>query len=68
MRGVTLRTRIPSKDLLFNSGLVDIKQVIKKKRLWVFRDVARRGENEPLGKILHLEAAGRRPPGRPKKT
>jgi len=68
MCGVTLRTRIPSNDLLLNSGLVDIRQVIKKNRLRMFGHVARKGENEPLGKILHLEAPGRRPPGRPKKT
>ena len=34
----------------------------------MFGYVARRDENEPLGKILHLKALGRRPPGRPKKT
>ena len=63
---MTLRTRIPSKELLFNCGLVDIRQVIKKKRLRMFGNVARRGENEPLGKILHLETPGRLPPGRQK--
>ena len=65
---VTLRTRISSKDLLFSSGLVDIRQVIKRNRLVVFGHIARRGENEPVRKILHLEAPSRRPPRRPKKT
>ena len=68
MCGVTLRMRVPSEDLLFNSGLVDIRQVIKRNRLRMFGHVARRGEDDPLGKIQLLEAPGRRPPGRPKKT
>ena len=34
----------------------------------MFGHVAKRGINEPLGKIRSLEAPGRRPPGRPKKT
>ena len=66
--GVTLTMRIPSKDLLFNSGLVDIRQLIKRNRLRMFGHVVRRDPNEPLGKIYELEAPGRRPPGRPKKS
>ena len=66
--GVRLRTRIPSKDLLFSSGLVDIRQVIKRNRLLMFGHVARRAENEQVGKILHLEAPSKRLPRRPKKT
>ena len=68
MCGVTLQTRVPSEDLLHNSGLVDIRRVLKRNRLRMFGHVARRGSNEPLGKIRRLEAPGRRPPGRPKKT
>ena len=68
MCGVTLQTRVPSEDLLHNSGLVDIRRVLKRNRLRMFGHVARRGINEPLGKIRRLEAPGRRPPGRPKKT
>ena len=59
---------MPSEDLLFNSGLVDIRQVIKRNRLRMYGHIARRDEEEPLGKIQLLEAPGRRPPGRPKKT
>ena len=66
--GVTLQTRVPSEDLLHNSGLVDIRNVLKINRLRMFGHVTRRGIDEPLGKIRHLEAPGRRPPGKPKKT
>ena len=68
MCGVTLQTRVPSEDLLHNSGLVDIRTVLKRNRLRMFGHVARRGSEEPLGKVRCLEAPGRRPPGRPKKT
>ena len=68
MCGVTLRMRVPSEDLLLNAGLVDIRQVIKRNRLRMYGHVARRDEDEPLGKIINLEAPGRRPPGRPKKS
>ena len=68
MCGVTLQMRIPSADLLHNSGLVDIRKVLKKNRLRMFGHVSRRGSDEPLAKIRMLEAPGRRPPGRPKKT
>ena len=66
--GVTLRTRILFKDLLLNSGMVDIRQVIKRNRLRMFECVARRGGNEPVGKFQNLEAPTRRPSGKPKKT
>ena len=65
---VILKTRVPSEDLLHNSGLVDIRRVLKRNRLRMFGHVARRGTDEPLGKVWCLEAPGRRPPGRPKKT
>ena len=59
---------MPSEDLLHNAGLVDIRKVLKRNRLRMFGHVARRGIDEPLGKVRRLEAPGRRPPGRPKKT
>ena len=34
----------------------------------MFGHVARRASDEPFGKIRLLEAPGRRPPGRPRKT
>ena len=36
MGGVTLRTKIPTKDLLFSSGLVSTRQVIKRNRPRIF--------------------------------
>ena len=68
MCGVTLQTRIPSDDLLHNCSLVDIRKVLRRNRLRMFGHVARRASDEPLGKIRLLEAPGRRPPGRPRKT
>ena len=68
MCGGTLQTRVPSKDLLHNSGLVDIRRVFERNRLRVFGLFTRRSINEPLGKIRCLEAPAWRPPGRRKKT
>ena len=68
MCGVTLQTCVPSEDLLHNSGLVDIRRVLKRNRLRMFGHVARRGTDEPLGKVRCLEAPGWSPPGRPKRV
>ena len=45
MCGITLRMKIPSKGLLFNSGLVDIRQVLKRNLLRMFGHVVRRSPN-----------------------
>ena len=68
MCGVTLQSRVPSEDLLHNSGLVDIRTVLKRNRLRMFGHVIRRAPEEPLAKVRRIEAPGRRPQGRPKKT
>ena len=68
MCGVTLRTTIPSKDLVFSFGLVDVRRVIKRNRLRMFGQIARRVENESVVEILHLDAPVKRPPRRPKNT
>ena len=64
---VTLQTHIPS-DYLHKCSLVDIRRVLKRNRLRIFGNVARRASNETLVKIRLLEAPGRRLPGRPRKT
>ena len=66
--GVTLRDRIPSDELLHRCGLTDVLKVISVQRLRWYRHVARRRSTKALGRVFNMEVAGRRPPGRPKKT
>ena len=42
--------------------------LLRRRRLRWFGHVRRRDQEEPLGRILGLEVAGRRPRGRPRKS
>ena len=67
--GVSLSDRVPSIEILRRCGLDDILLVIRKRRLAWFGHIYRREEEDnPLRRIMHIEAPGRRPRGRPKKT
>ena len=67
--GVFLSDRVPSKEILRRCGLDDILLVIRKRRLAWFGHIYRREEEDnPLRRIMHIEAPGHRPRGIPKKT
>ena len=60
---------MPSSEILGRCGVEDILLVIRKRRLaWFGHTLRRHDPNDPLRKIMHTEAPGRRPRGRPKKT
>ena len=66
---VLLSDRITSSETLRRCGLEDILLVIRKQRLIRFGHIYRRQDQDnPLRKIMHTEAPGRRPRGRPTKT
>ena len=66
--GVTLRDRISSDEVLGRCGLESVLLRIRKKRMAWFGHVYRRDESDPLCRVKNVEAQGRRPRGRPKKT
>ena len=67
--GVSLSDRIPSMEIIGRCRLEDILLVVRKRRLAWFGHIYRRHEeDDPLRRIMHTEAPGRRPRGRPKKT
>lgn len=66
--GITLADRISSQNILSSCGLTDLRMIMMRRRLNWFGHVMRRDLDEPLSKIINLEAPGRRPRGRPKKT
>ena len=66
--GVSLSDRVPSIEILRMCELEDILLVVRKRRLAWFGHIYRRHEDDPLKRIMHIEAPGRRPRGRPKKT
>ena len=66
--GVTLRDRISSDEILNRCGLESVLLRIRKKRMAWFGHVYRRDVDDPLCKVKDIEAPGRRPRGRPKKT
>ena len=68
MAGVSLQDRVASEEILRRCGLGDILKVLKKGRMRWFGHVVRRGEDEPLAKVGMVQAPGRAPRGRPKKT
>ena len=67
--GVSLSDRVSSIEILRRCRLEDILLVMRKRRLAWFGHIYRRHEEDnPLRRIMHTEAPGRRPRGRPKKT
>ena len=65
---VPLRERVSSEEVLRRCGLCDILKILKKGRMRWFGHVVRRSEDEPLAKVGMVQAPGRAPRGRPKKT
>ena len=68
MAGVSLQDRVTSEEVLIRCGLSDVLNVLQKGRMRWFGHVVRRSEDEPLAKIKAVQAPGRAPRGRPKKT
>ena len=66
--GVTLRDRVSSDEVLRRVGLESVLLKIREKRMAWFGHVYRRNEEDPLCRVKNVEASGRRPRGRPKKT
>ena len=68
MCGLSLTDRIRSIEILRTCGLDDLMLTVRRNRMAWFGHTYRRQDNDPLSKINLLEAPGRRPRGRPKKT
>ena len=68
MCGVQLTDRVATEELLRRCGIVAVEVMLRRRRLKWFGHVERRGVEDPLGRVQLVEAPGRRPRGRPKKT
>ena len=68
MAGVSWRDSVRSAEVARRSGVRELGDVLRVRRLGWFGHVVRREETEILGKTQHVVAPGRRPPGRHKKT
>ena len=69
MCGLSLTDRVPSTDVLSRCGLDDILLTVRRSRMaWFGHTYRRQNDNDPLSRINQVEAPGRRPRGRPKKT
>ena len=68
MAGISWEDRVRSDEVARRCGLVEIDRIISAKRLRWFGHVARRMEDEPLGRVRGVEVSGGRPLGRPKTT
>ena len=69
MCGLSLTDRVPSADILSRCGLDDLLLTVRRSRMaWFGHTYRRQDENDPLWRINQVEAPGRRPRGRPKKT
>ena len=67
MCGLSLTDRVPSTDILNRCSLEDLLIVRRSRMAW-FGHAYRREDDDPLSKINQVEAPGRRPRGRPRKT
>ena len=68
MAGVTWRDRLRSEEVAERCGVDTLDVLLRRRRLRWFGHVKRRGQEEPLSKIMELEVDGRRPRGCPKKS
>ena len=68
MCGVQLSDRVATGELLQRCGIRAVEVLLKRRRLKWFGHVVRRGVEDPLGRVQLVEAPGRRPCRRPKKT
>ena len=68
MAGVSWEDRLRSQEVAERCGVETLDVLLRRRRLRWFGHVRRRGQEEPLGRILELEVTGRRPRGRPKKS
>ena len=68
MAGVTRRDRVSSEEVARRCGVGMLGDALLRRRLGWFGHVERRDERDDLGRVWLVEAPGRRPPGRLKKT
>ena len=68
MTGVTWRDGVSSEEVARRCGLKELSTMLRVRRLRWFGHVERRDGGEALGRVVGVEVAGRRPPGRPRKT
>ena len=66
MAGVTRRDRVSSEEVARKCGVRMLGDAFLRRRLGWF--VESRDEQDALGRVRLVEAPGRRPPGRPRKT
>ncbi|XP_048353798.1 uncharacterized protein LOC125433337 [Sphaerodactylus townsendi] len=65
--GLTLLDHVPNDDIRQRLGIQAISKKMQEARLWWYGHVMRREPTSVLQRELHLETAGQRPCGRPKK-
>jgi hypothetical protein len=68
MRGVTLKNKIRSEDLLRSLGVVSVSDVVRRGRLRWFGHVERKSDDDWVKGCQNLEIEGRAARGRGKKT
>ena len=68
MAGITRRDRVSSEEVARRCGVGMLRDALLRRRLGWFEHVERRDKWDALGRVRLVEAPGRRPPGKPKKT
>ena len=66
--GATWKDGLRSEEVAKRCGMETLNVLLRRKRLDLYGHVRRRGQEEPLGKILELQVTGRHPRGSPKKS
>ena len=68
MVGVFWKDRLSSEEVAGICVVDVIEHVLRRRRLRWYGHVKRNHESDPLTKVTNLNVAGRRPPGRPRKS
>ena len=68
MAGVTWQDRLSSEEVASRCGVDQVEDMLRRRRLRWYGHVKRRPETDPLSRVTNLNVAGRRPPGRPRKS
>ena len=68
MCGLSLQDQVAGIVILRRCDLKDILVVVRKRKMAWFGHVYRREVDDPLSRVTLVEAPGRRPRGRPKKS
>jgi len=68
MCNVTVKVRVPSKELRQRLGIDDIILILQQNRLRWYGHVLRKEDTDWVKKCMEYEVEGARPRGRPKRT